>query len=73
MAGFVRGTTNLMMDLVENPEGAHQLIDLCTRVVIDWLKAQHEAIGDTVESILSSTTSLGSWASATTWSSRTRT
>ena len=51
MAGFVRGTTNLMMDLVENPEGAHQLIDLCTRVVIDWLKAQHEAIGDTVESI----------------------
>jgi uroporphyrinogen decarboxylase len=51
MAGFVRGTTNLMMDLVENPDGAHQLIDLCTRVVIDWLKAQHEAIGDTVEGI----------------------
>ncbi|MGP8247445.1 MAG: uroporphyrinogen decarboxylase family protein [Bryobacteraceae bacterium] len=51
-AGFVRGTTNFMMDLVENPEGAHKLIDLCTRVVIDWLKAQHAAMGDTVEGIL---------------------
>jgi uroporphyrinogen decarboxylase len=50
-AGFVRGTTEFMMDLVENPEGAHKLIDLCTRVVIDWLKAQHRAMGDTVEGI----------------------
>jgi uroporphyrinogen decarboxylase len=50
-AGFVRGTTHFMIDLVENPEGAHKLIDLCTRVVIDWLKAQHKAMGDTVESI----------------------
>ena len=50
-AAFVRGTTEFMMDLVENPEGAHRLIDLCTRVVIDWLKAQHKALGDTVEGI----------------------
>src|ERR1039457_6120445 len=50
-AGFVRGTPNFMIDRVENPEGAHKLIDLCTRVVIDWLKAQHKAMGDTVESI----------------------
>jgi len=50
-AGFVRGTTNFMMDIVENPEGAHKLIDLATRVAIDWLKAQHKAMGDTVESI----------------------
>jgi len=50
-AGFVRGTTHFMIDLVENPEGAHQLIDLCTRVIIDWLKAQHAAMGDTVEGI----------------------
>jgi uroporphyrinogen decarboxylase len=50
-AGFVRGTTNFMIDLVEDPEGAHRLIDLCTRVVIDWLKAQHQAMGDTVEGI----------------------
>ena len=29
-AGFVRSTTNLMIELVENPEGCHKLIDLCT-------------------------------------------
>ncbi|MBI4909118.1 MAG: uroporphyrinogen decarboxylase family protein [Acidobacteria bacterium] len=51
-AGFVRGTTNFMMDLVEDPEGAHRLIDLCTRVVIDWMKAQQKAMGDTVEGFL---------------------
>ena len=50
-AGFVRGTTHFMIDLVEDPQGAHKLIDLCTRVVIDWLKAQHKVMGDTVESI----------------------
>ena len=50
-AGFVRSTTNLMVELVENPEGCHKLIDLCTRVIIDWLKAQHKVLGDTVEGI----------------------
>ena len=50
-AGFVRGTTHFMIDLVEDPTGAHRLIDLCTRVIIDWLKAQHDAMGDTVEGV----------------------
>ena len=50
-AGFVRGTTNLMMEIVEKPEETHRLIDLCTRVVIDWLKAQHRVLGDQVEGI----------------------
>jgi uroporphyrinogen-III decarboxylase len=50
-AGFVRGTTEFMIDIVENPDGAHRLIDLCTKVVIDWLKAQHKVMGDSVESI----------------------
>ena len=50
-AGFVRGTTEFMIDLVEDPKGAHKLIDLCTRVIIDWLKAQHKVMGDTVEGI----------------------
>jgi uroporphyrinogen-III decarboxylase len=50
-AGFVRSTTDLMIDLVEKPEWAHKLIDLCTRLIIDWLKAQHAAMGDTVEGI----------------------
>ncbi len=51
-AGFVRGISEFMMDLVRAPEGAHKLIDLCTRVVIDWLKAQHKVMGEQVESIL---------------------
>ncbi len=50
-AGFVRGTTHFMIDLVEDPKGSHKLIDLCTRVIIDWLKAQQKVMGDTVESI----------------------
>lgn len=50
-AGFVRSTTDFMIDLVENPEYAHKLISLCTNLIIDWLKAQAEIMGDTVESI----------------------
>src|SRR5690348_2610850 len=50
-AGFVRSTSNLMIELVEKPDEVHRLLDLCTRVVIDWLKAQHKVIGDTVEGI----------------------
>ena len=50
-AGFVRGTTDFMIDLVEKPEWAHKLLDLCTRLIIDWLKAQHKAMGETVEGI----------------------
>ena len=50
-AGFVRSTTAFMLDLIENPEGAHRLLDLCTRVIIDWLKAQQRVLGDGVEGI----------------------
>jgi len=50
-AAFVRNTTEFMTDLVEKPEWAHKLIDLCTRLVIDWLRAQHKAMGETVEGI----------------------
>lgn len=50
-AGFVRGTTEFMLDIVDTPEQAHKLIDLCTNLVIDWLKAQHKAMGNTVEGI----------------------
>lgn len=50
-AAFVRGTTEFMMDLVEAPQQAHRLIDLCTRLVIDWLKAQAEVLGDGVEGV----------------------
>lgn len=50
-AGFVRNITDFMIDLVEKPEWAHKLIDLCTNLIIDWLKAQANIMGDTVESI----------------------
>lgn len=50
-AGFVRGTTEFMIDIVEKPDWAHKLIELSTNLVIDWLKAQHKAIGDTVGGI----------------------
>ena len=50
-AGFVRGTTEFMIDLVEQPEWAHKLIDRCTRLILDWLKAQRAAMGDTVEGL----------------------
>ena len=40
-----------MMDLIMEPEKTHQLIDLCTNLVIDWLKAQAKVIGDDVEGI----------------------
>ena len=50
-AAFVRSTTEFMMDLVDKPEWAHKLLDLCANLIIDWLKAQHKAMGDTVEGI----------------------
>jgi MtaA/CmuA family methyltransferase len=50
-AGFVRSTTEFMFDLVEKPEYAHKLIDLCTNLIIDWLKAQAKIMGNTVEGI----------------------
>jgi len=50
-AGFVRNTTDFMIDLVENPDYAHKLISLCTNLIIDWLKAQAKIMGNTVEGI----------------------
>ena len=50
-AGFVRNTTDFMIDLVEKPEWAHKLIARCTSLIIDWLKAQAKIMGDTVEGI----------------------
>ena len=51
LAGHVRGNTELMMDLVESPDLTHQLLDLCTRVVINWLAAQRRVLGDGVGGI----------------------
>lgn len=50
-AGFVRSTTEFMIDIVEKPEWAHKLIDRCTNLIIDWLKAQAKIMGNSVEGI----------------------
>jgi uroporphyrinogen-III decarboxylase len=50
-AAFLRGLTNFMVDIVESPEAVHQLLEYTTRITIDWLRAQAEAIGETVEGI----------------------
>jgi len=52
LAGFVRGVSQFLLDMVDNPEQTHQLLRHATRTIIDWLKAQAETIGGTVEGIL---------------------
>ncbi len=52
LAAFLRGLTQFMTDITEAPEATHALLNLTTQVVIDWLKAQAEAAGETVEGIL---------------------
>jgi len=52
LAGFLRGVSQFMMDVAENPEAVHKLLARTTATVIDWLKAQAEAAGDTVEGFL---------------------
>ena len=51
LASFLRGVTEFMMDLVEDPEGAHRLLDVTTETVIAWLRAQAEEVGASVEGI----------------------
>jgi len=51
-AAFFRGVTQLLMDMIDEPERVLKLIHLCTTLTIDWLKAQAAAIGPCVEGIL---------------------
>jgi uroporphyrinogen decarboxylase len=50
-ASFMRGLTELLTDMVDNPPGVHKLIAYTTEVTINWLRAQAEVIGDGVEGI----------------------
>ena len=52
LASFLRGVTPLMMDIADARPEVHELFALMTRGVIDWLTAQAETIGDSVEGIL---------------------
>jgi uroporphyrinogen decarboxylase len=51
-ASFFRGVTQLMMDMMDDPDRTLKLLDICTTLTIDWLKAQAAAIGPSVEGIL---------------------
>ncbi len=51
LAAFLRGVTQFMMDLAEDPEGTHRLLKLTTETIIGWLRAQVEVIGASVEGI----------------------
>lgn len=48
-ASFMRGVTPFMMDLIDDPAGVHQLLAFITDMTIQWLKAQADALGDSVE------------------------
>lgn len=52
IASFFRGVTELMVDIVDQPERAKQLFDMTTQLAIDFMKAQVEVLGDCVEGIL---------------------
>jgi uroporphyrinogen-III decarboxylase len=50
-AAFVRGTTELMLDIADNPQAVLKLLGFITETIIAWLKAQAEVIGEGVEGI----------------------
>ncbi len=52
IAGFLRGLTEFMNDLSEDRDEVHTLLSAATRCTIDWIAAQAEAIGDSVEGFL---------------------
>ncbi|HSW49469.1 MAG TPA: uroporphyrinogen decarboxylase family protein, partial [Bryobacteraceae bacterium] len=52
LAAFLRGVSEFMMDLADNPAGTHKFLEHTTETVIRWLGAQAEAVGDSVEGIL---------------------
>lgn len=52
IASFVRGVTQLMEDIIDQPEPTLQLLELTTRLGIQWLQAQAQVLGDQVEGIL---------------------
>jgi uroporphyrinogen decarboxylase len=51
LATHLRGITEFLTDIKIEPENSHKLLDICTKTVISWLKAQAENLPD-VESIL---------------------
>jgi uroporphyrinogen-III decarboxylase len=51
-AAFVRGLTQFMLDIADNPSGVQKLLSYTTDVTVGWLKAQAEVVGESVEGVL---------------------
>ncbi len=51
-AAFLRGLSEFMIDMIEDPGRIHKLLDVTTGLTIDWLGAQAEAVGESIEGIL---------------------
>jgi uroporphyrinogen-III decarboxylase len=51
-AAFARGLNDFLMDLTEHPAAVQKLLALTTELTVNWLRAQADAIGETVEGIL---------------------
>ena len=47
----MRGITELMLDLTDNPSAVHKLLNYLTDAIIKWLRAQVEVVGDSIEGI----------------------
>lgn len=45
LAALVRGITELMIDMIENPDKCHELLEICTETLIAYLKMQNKALG----------------------------
>jgi uroporphyrinogen decarboxylase len=45
LAALVRGLTEFLIDMIENPEPAHKLVQLCTDTLIAYLEMQKAALG----------------------------
>jgi uroporphyrinogen-III decarboxylase len=52
IAAFLRGVSEFMMDLADSPAEVHRFLEHTTQTAIGWLRAQAEAVGDSVEGIL---------------------
>jgi len=52
LAVFLRGLTPFLMDIADDPPGVHKLLSYTANATIQWLKAQADAVGDSVEGIL---------------------
>jgi len=48
-AAFMRGLTQLMLDLTDDPSGVHKLMSYTTDAAVRWLRAQADVIGSSIE------------------------